>query len=364
MRAGILLTISVLAALLAAGLAATQPAAAAPARSAATGMTSTSGVLRPWPVTITIRTVPSLGGVRFLFDGQPLTTNPRGYAAITERHNFSAHTLQLAEPRIATSTRRYAFFRWAGQRDPNQAFSTTVRGLPMRANYTITAGFGASCLVSPRLAEQNGAALRPARVSKLTVRSDLGQPANLSPSGASWLPCAWPVYQGSQLSIRNLQYSVQTMLVSGTNAVHAGLERFEPISQPYPTLTGYFYALTVTAHDAFFGSAMGSYALLTMPDHSVRKVVFGTAHTATLRDLPIGTYRVLVKSGSASIASQAVRLSRNETADLTAVSTADVAAMVAALVAGVAGLPLLSRSRRSRVAALARRGAQVLRGAV
>jgi hypothetical protein len=327
-------------------------------------MISRASVLRPWPVTITIRTVPSLGGVRFLFDGQPITTNARGLAAITERHNFSTHILELAQTQIATANRRYSFRRWAGQRDPSQAFSATVRGLPMRANYTITAGFAVSCLVSPRLAEQNGAVLQPARVSKLTVRSDLGQPSSLNPSRPSWLPCAWPVYQDSQLSIRNLQYSVQAMLVSGTNVVHAGLQRFQPISQPNPTLTGNFYALTVTAHDAFFGSTMGSYALLTMPDHRVRKVLFGTAHAATVRDLPIGTYRVVVKAGGATIASQTVRLSRNQTTDLTAVSTVDVAAIVAALVAAVVGLPLLSRSQRRRVVALARRGAQVLGGAV
>ncbi len=363
MRVRISLALSAIAAGLSAGLAAAPPAVAAPAQSAASGMFSRMSVLRPWPVTITNRTVPPLAGVRFLFDGQLIATSARGYAAITEQHNFSAHILELAQTQIATASRRYSFLRWAGQRDPRQAFSSTVRDLPMRANYTITAGFGVTCIVSPRLAEQDGAVLQPARVSKLIVRNDLGQRARLNPSRASWLPCAWPAYQDSQLSIRNLQYSVQTMLVSGTNVVHAGLERFVPISQPNPTLTGYFYALSVTAHDAFFGNAMGSYALLTMPDHSERKVLFGAAHTATVRDLPIGTYQVAVKAGSASIVSQAVRLSRNQTADLTAVSTADVAAIVAAVVAGVVGLPLLSRSQRRRVVALARRGAQLLRGA-
>ena len=55
------------------------------------------------------------------------------------------------------------FLRWAGQRDPNQAFRPTVNGLPMRADYTVTASFATACPVSPRLVEENGTPLPTAR---------------------------------------------------------------------------------------------------------------------------------------------------------------------------------------------------------
>jgi hypothetical protein len=212
------------------------------------------------------------------------------------------------------------------------------------------------CQVSPRLVEQDGTALAVARVTRITLRSNLGQPTTLSPAGPTWLPCAWPVFRDSILSSRNLQYSVQTMMVGGSNVVHAGVQRFTPSSTPSPKVTGFFYSLTITAHDALFGGATGSYALLTMPDQTVRRVALGSEHTVTVSDLPQGTYQVRVRAPGASISVQTIRLSRDQTANLAAVSRADLAVVGGALVAGVAGIPLLSRTRRRRVLAFVRRG--------
>ena len=112
-----------------------------------------------WPVTITIRTVPALPGVQFSVDGTPLTTNGAGEANYTQQHNFSSHTLRLVNTTIATPLRRYQFSRSAGQRDPNQAFRPVVGGLPMRADYTVTAGFAVRCPVKPRFTSQQGTPL-------------------------------------------------------------------------------------------------------------------------------------------------------------------------------------------------------------
>jgi hypothetical protein len=348
---GLITMAGIFVAALAVGVTGALPAAAEP--SPAARPASVAGpareTLQPWPITITIRTVPALPGVRFLFDGTPLVTGSGGSTSVTERHNFSAHTLTLAQTQLTAGQRRYAFVRWAGQRDPDQAFRSTIRGLPMRANYTVTASFGVSCRVSPRLVEQNGTAIASSQVSKITLRDSLGQPAELSPSGASWLRCAWPVYRDSLLYSRDLEYSVQAMLVGGSNVVHAGVERFTPTRTPDPTLTGFFYSLTITAHDALFGGATGSYALLTMPDHAVRRVELSSGHAATVGNLPQGNYQVAVKEGGASIPSQTVRLSRDQTANLAAISTADIAVVAGALVAGVAGIPLVSRTRRQRL---------------
>jgi hypothetical protein len=353
-RAGAL---GVIAAALLAGAALTPPAFAATARPALAGgrASGAQGSLQPWPVTITIRTVPPLPGVRLMFDGTSLVTGPGGSASVTDRHNFSAHTLALVHTQIAASGRRYTFARWAGQRDPDQAFRPTVRGLPMRASYTVTASFAVMCRVMPRLTEQDGTALAAARVTRITLRSDLGQPATLRPGALTWLPCAWPVYRDSLLSSRDLRYSVQSMLVSGTNVVRAGFERFEPTLTPQPTVTGFFHTLTITAHDALFGGATGTYALLTMPDHTVRRVPLRAGHAVTVRNLPQGNYRVDVRAGGASVSALTVRLSRDETANLTAVTSADLAVIGGVLAIAVAGLPLLSGARRRRVLAFALR---------
>jgi hypothetical protein len=233
----------------------------------------------------------------------------------------------------------------------------------MRTNYTVTASFAVMCPVSPRLAQQDGATLAAARVTQITLRNNLGQPATLRPSGTTWLPCSWPVYRDSLLSSTDLQYSVQSMLVSGTNTVHVGVERFKPGRTPNPKLTGYFYTLTVTAHDALFGSAVGRYALLTMPDRTVRRIALGPRHVATVSNLPQGNYQVQIKARGASVPAQTLRLSKDQTANLAAVSQRDIAVVGGALLAGLAGIPLLSRTRWRRIFTFVRQPARTRRRA-
>jgi len=308
-----------------------------------------------FPVTITVRTVPALAGVRFTFDGKVMTTGRRGVVSRTGPHDFSGHTLRLVDTRISRGDRRYLFARWAGQRDPNQAFRPTVRGLPMRANYTVTAAFAAQCPVRPLLTYQSGKPINPAGISLMTVRSDTGLTARLNPAGSTWLTCQTPIYRGSTIISHPLTYSVQNVETSGTNVVHAGIERFQPASNASPAIVGYFYNLTVTAHDALFGNLTGSKAIVTFPNGLVRQVLFGTDHTAALSDLPQGYYRVKVKAGASIVSDQGLRLSRNETVNLTAVSAADLAAIGGILAVAVAGLPLLSRARRRRIMGRLRR---------
>ena len=327
------------------------------------GASPARGSVQPWPITITVRTVPALPGVRFVFDGSPIVTGPEGSTSVTEQHNFSAHTLTLADTKLSASGRKYTFVRWAGQRDPDQAFRPTVQGLPMRADYTVTASFAVMCPVSPRLAQQDGTALAANRVAQITLRNNLGQPARLRPSGTTWLPCSWPVYRDSLLSSTDLQYSVQSMLVSGSNTVHVGVERFKPSRTPNPRLTGYFYALTITAHDAIFGGAVGSYALLTMPDRTVRRIPLGPGHVATVSNLPQGNYQVQIKARGASVSAQTFRLSKDQTANLAAVTRGDIAVVGGALLAGLVGIPLLSRTRRRRIFAFLRHPARSRRRA-
>lgn len=330
-------------------------ATAGPARAAAGAGPARSAPVAPWPVTVMIRTVPALPGVRFVVDGAALTTGRDGTAAHSGQHDFGQHTLRLANSTVVRHDRQYRFTRWAGQRDPNQAFRATVHGLPMRADYTITAAFSVWCPVAPHFTGQHGRALDPARIAAITVRSDTGQAASLRPSGTTWLQCARPVARDRTLRSQDVQYSVQRVMVSGTNVVHAGIERFWPDRNRAPMITGYFHDLTITAHDALFGGGTGQEALVTLPDHMVVAAPLGPGHAATLSNLPQGSYQVRVKAGGAIVSAQTVRLSRDVTVNLTVVSRADLAALGGGLFVAVAGLPLLSGSRRRWVTGHLRR---------
>jgi hypothetical protein len=284
-----------------------------------------------------------------MFDGTPLTTNAAGRASVTEQHNFGLHTLALARRATAGGDRRYSFSRWTGERDPAQALRPVLSGLPMRRSYTLTAGFTVLCPVTPRFVTQGGAPVSPVRVSTVTLRSSTGQQVPLSPRGTTWLPCARPVDSDSVLLDSAVTYTVQSIMLSGANVAKTGLQRVQPGRGAHPDLVAYFYNLTITAHDALFGNATGAVALVTLPDHSVRRVPLGPLHTATLDGLPQGYYRVSLAAGHAIVSAQGFSLSRTTTVDLTVVSAGDLALIGGAVVAAFGCLPLLRRRPRNWV---------------
>ena len=284
-----------------------------------------------------------------MFDGKSLVTGSDGQVSYTGQHNFNQHMLTLSDTRIVTPLRQYRFTRWAGERDPDSAFRSTVRGLPMRANYTVTAAFTVLCPVTPRFTDQHGRVLNPQHISRVVLKSSAGRPVNLPAASGSWLACVQPFYRNAALVSHTLTYAVQSVMFADTNIVYAGVQRFSPRAQATPTLVGYFHNLTITAHDALFGGRTGVRAVLTLPSHSVRTITLGSDHAATLDNLPQGDYQVNVSVGGAVVASSSFRLSRTKTVDATAVSAPDLATIGGGLLLTGMTLPLLARTRRRRL---------------
>ena len=299
-------------------------------------------------VTVTVRTAPRLAGVPFTFDGRTAVTGADGSARFTGAHDFAGHVLAVDDHGLGSEGRQFAFSRWAGQRDPDQAFRRTVQGLPLRRDYTVTAAFTARFRVTVRCVDQEGRAVPRERVPYVIVRSDTGHTQRLSVGLPVWLDGLLPVYRKSVLSSRKVGYALLSADAYGTNTVDAGRLRFQPASDQDVVLTTPFHDLTVSARDAVFGSAAGRAARVTLPDGSVREVPFGAGRTATLRDLPHGQYEVEVAGGRGLRAVQQVRLSRTQSMQLRVVSRADLA--LAAGTAGVlaAGLLLAGRWMRRR----------------
>jgi hypothetical protein len=313
-------------------------------------------------VTIEIRTVPAVAGVRLSLDGHTQTTNARGRARFTRPHNFAPHTLTLLDTTISATDRRYVFARWAGQRDPDQAFRATVTGLPMRINYTITAAFHVLYPVSATFVDQAGGPVDPGQVSAATLRRDDGALVELPNSGAVWLAGQSPTYHRSTLRLHEVSYVLERALVNGTD-VAVGQQRFQPATMARPVFTTQFHDLTITAHDAIFGMARGDGATVTYPDGHSRFVAFGPGDVATLDHLPRGVYRIDIP-GSGTALRQDVQLSKARAVDVIVVSGLDVATVAAAGLLTAVALLLIGRAGlRRRIAAQARRALRRRAGA-
>jgi len=300
------------------------------------------------PVTVTVRTAPQLAGVRFVFDGRTAVTGTDGTVRFTGAHDFDGHTLTVDDGELGSAEEEFSFARWAGQRDPDQAFRSTVDGLPLRADYTVTAAFTARFRVTLRCVDQDGKAVPRALVPLVTVRSDTGRTQRLPVGRPVWLDGLRPVYRKSVLTSRRVGYVLLSANAYGANTVDAGRQRFRPAEEREVTLTTPFHDLTVSARDAVFGSEAGSTARVTLPDGSVRAVAFGDDRTATLRNLPHGLYEVEVTGGNGLRAEQQIRLSRTQSVQVRVVSRADLALAAGVLATVALGLLLAGRRLRRR----------------
>jgi hypothetical protein len=299
---------------------------------------------KPWPITLTIKTVPSLAGVHFTFDGKPLVTGANGMTSYTAEHDFARHRLSVTSNYVTISDHRYQFNRWAGQRDPNQAFSHTVSGLPLRTNYLVTAAFTVQQQVLPRVVRQDGTPLDSTEVTAITARSDSGAVVALPLTGPTWLDGFRPAFHHSVLSAEPVSYSLQSVMVRGTNVVDAGRQTFKPSATGNPTFTTQFHDLVITGHDAIFKSGRGTSATVTFPDGGKLTVPLNAEHTALLRDLPRGKYQVVIEAGRSIVGVQQFSLSKDKTADLTVISALDLMILFGALL--LIALALLTIGRQ------------------
>jgi len=303
---------------------------------------------KPWPISLVLRTVPELPGIELSLDGTDYTTGPQGTVTVTMEHDRSGHTLKLLTSAVSVRGHRYSFYRWTGQRDPAEAYQTTVTDLPWRADHTITVSFATECRVAPSFTDQNGARLDPASFSSVTLRSQTGQNYRLSPLGASYLPCSAPLLDPSGPSSDPIVYRLTTLTTQDTNVANDGQQAFSPVTDPHPVLIGYYYDLSVTAEDAFFGAKAGRDAVLTGPDGTSTRAAFSASGVATFTHLPRGTYSVAVHGGIGL--TKTVRVSRDLTASMQVIDGTDLGAGAACGLVFVLApfLPAILRRRRGR----------------
>ncbi|GGV18608.1 hypothetical protein GCM10010275_70320 [Streptomyces litmocidini] len=331
-------------------LAALLLAVAGPAVQGHTSAGSTRPGAAAPPVTVTFRTVPAVPGVRLVFAGAALVTGADGTASYTGARTAAPQSLRLLDTSVDTPDARYRFTRWAGQRDPDQTFRPRVDGLPLRADYTVTAGFTARYPVTASFTDQHGTPLDRSLISAAKVRGSDARVTDLAVTGTTWLDGVQPVFRDSRLTPVPVDYTLRSLVYDGAEIAGGERQAFRPGTDRHLTFTGNFHDLTVTAHDALFGSATGGEATVTGPGGKVRTVALGPDHTAVLAHLPRGRYTVGVKAPGGGTSPREIQLSQAVTADVTVVSRADVLVLGGAVLLLV-GLPVAVRlglRRRAR----------------
>ena len=292
------------------------------------------------PHRLSVQTIPAIKGVTVKIDDKEKATGRRDLAVL--KHDGSARLkrrlrVKPAQPTVDVRTR---FARWYG--NPNRR-NVTELITALDVDYEIGFGF----------VDREGHAIDSSEISLLVLRSSVGKIIELDGEALlerHWLHGTRVVSRREGPVAKPILYSVERVVVNGSNVVNRAQQRFVPQDTRNLEISLLYFTATFRATDALFGHATGSGILLERPDGVVEEYAFDRNGELVLPRLPRGEYVVRVV-GPGPAFERPVTLTRDQDVQLEVLSWLDLglAAVVMCLVVLgllVMGRPHLVRWRR------------------
>jgi hypothetical protein len=219
---------------------------------------------------------------------------------------------------------------------------------------TVPPGSGISSGLSPafatyrqvrfRFVDPRGKLVNPKRIASVTLRSGTGTTRRVTGRGPVLLPAERTVPLEGGLARKSVEWSVQSVMVDGSNVVNRGQQRFVPGKQREVSISVLFFKASFSVRDMLFGFPLGSAIRLRFPDGRVRRYPLANGASLQLPALARGEYEVSVDARGISF-TQPVSLSRDQRVALRVTSYLDVVLLGGAIGAIVLGLLLVRRPR-------------------
>ena len=289
---------------------------------------------------VTIHTVPPLAGVTVQLDGKEAATDDEGIATVsTTNIDDTASRLVVVDSQVPLPT-------GDGHYQLSRVFGESL---------DLVLGYDMYREVSFRFQTLQGRALTYDEIDSLQLKNTLGgHYDNVDRSAPVLLHANRAVSSPTGPIIRDIVWSVDSVMVGTSNVINRSEVRFTPTTQTDVLITTLFFDAEIIVTDLFFGGPVEGTVLLEDPAGLVTEhpVVDGKVH---LEDLPRGDYTVTM-IGKGLKMSRPVALSRDQTVDLALLSYKDLALVgvgLAIFVTGtfVIGLRRRARRRRHRAAA-------------
>jgi hypothetical protein len=297
----------------------------------------------PRIVTLHVYTVPPEPGVELLFDGQPVTTDAAGVAVINTPYRRTGHTLKLARTEWTSDNGRIQakFTSWRSPL-PEQKHSPTLTHLILRRNHAIQLGFRVSYQVNFSFVTTSNTAVPSSRISGVELRADGGYISSVKGGQTIRLLGVQPVQEAGALVAHTVNYTLQSVVVDGSNVVNAGQQHLSPTRQKSAKFVLQLRQLTIAAHDRFFGTHVGSTVTVTYPDGRHVSYRFDRARQVVLTGLARGQYQIHIDGGGL-LTAQAVVLSRNQIVNMPILTWPDIITVIVVL--AVAAVAAIMRQR-------------------
>jgi hypothetical protein len=333
------------------GLVATAPAPAA--RPSALG---THGVR--------LQTIPATRGVRITLAGRRLVSGRDGSALATV--NVRTGTPKNSEA-AAPSKQTAAFGQMLvrGKRWPPGGVALRVYSSRLSDGGEARFGryyYGGRIALAyfhrftPRFQGPDGRPIDPALVDGYRLKSRTGAVIDVKGARSVVLQSSRVVPFSAKLVSKDIEWSLERVLIDGANVVNRAQNRFSPHrlhSRPYPVKL-LFYPVRVSSVDAFFGFHVGARIKLRYPSGRIRHLSFRRKPDIVIPALPRGTYQVKAVASGLS-PERPLAVSRGQVVRLKVISWLDVG-LAGGLLGGLAVALLVARRPHLRRAPWRRPG--------
>jgi hypothetical protein len=292
---------------------------------------------RAQQLALTIHVVPPFAGAQFALDGEVFASNSQGVAVIPTGQT-GTHVLE-ALPIEELSTMRVEFARWGDD------FFQPRRNIDLPRTTPLEVGYELSYPVTIGFVDLNGEKVSPRRVTSVTIRNTLGSVEEYEGPGPHWFQAVRLLRRFIGLTPKPVQYSVETVMVDGSNVVQRAEQRFFVTGEEHRNIKLLLYSVRFTSQDALFGSPIGSHVLLEYPDGEQQRVPLAEDGTVEVSSLARGSYMASVEASGIS-PPVPVSVSRNfQEATLKVISYLDIGLFLFVLVSSAIGLALIGRPR-------------------
>jgi hypothetical protein len=276
--------------------------------------------LQVLPATIRVQTVPAIAGITFQMDGHQFVSGQDGQASISI-DQAGTYRLDVLLDQYNNPSQQVEFGRWS------QESYQPSRDVQVPEDEIIQVGLNVFHKTSMKFVDLDNLAVDPSRITSISIRSIQGDVFTLKPGDTPWLPASRTARRQTGLEETQLLYSVNSVMIDGSNVVNSAQQRFYVNPDDSWTISLLLYSLRVTAKDGLFASPIGTSINILLPNGQTQNYPLDRSGVLEIHSLARGIYRVSLDGVKGLGTSTPVALSRNQVVNLRIMTIVDIAVM-------------------------------------
>jgi hypothetical protein len=268
-----------------------------------------------------VRTLPAAPGVVFSYRGSRFAAGADGIARLDLDKPAGETELPDVISLPSSTTSRIEFAKWAGK-PPD-----------------LTATFDLYYAVQLTFVDRLGNAVDPATISRLVIRSSIGQVIEQERIEPVWVHGVRVVSLAGGLEVKDILYGIDEVTVDAANVVNRASQRFAPRETQDWKVELLFYRTSIQLTDVLFGFPISTTVRIESPSGRISRVSSDEKGIVALQPLPRGTYRVTPEHVGLTV-TRPVTMSRDSDVHLAVITYLDMA-VAAGVPIGIAIVLLL-----------------------